>query len=194
MREIYPTKAAPSISVINSKPITQEQYNALLAQIQDYETNVNNIDAAFTQLKNDLQSAWTTQTLTADLVNAITACLDNIEATTVQATTVQASNAVFACHFQGTTAYMQCLTTACKVCTPTVNADNVNTSCVNTSCVVTDNITVNNAVNYNTTNTACATITNADVSCATITDASIHKASVFCLDADTVQVALKQLM
>lgn len=186
-RQLFPINQITPVEVINNRPITQEQYDALLNQIQQYEAQVSCTSAEFEQLKNDLESAWSTQTLTADTVNAITACLNNIEATTVQATTVQASNAVFASHFQGTTAYMQCLTTACNVCTPTVNADNVNATRVNTSCVVTDNITVNNTVNYNNTNTACATITNADISCATITDASIHEAAVFCLDADTVQ-------
>lgn len=189
MRQLFPINDKPChLNGSNDKPITQEQYNVLLAQIQEYEQKVDNTDAAFEQLKEDLESAWTTQTLTADTVNAITACLNNIEATTVQATTIQASNNAFACHFQGTTAYLQCLTAACRVNTNVVDANcGVITTRVDTSCVVADDIRVNNAVNYNTTNTACATITNADVSCATITDASIHEATVFCLDADTVQ-------
>lgn len=190
MRVLFPTsetnnKILPSAA---DKPVTQEQYEQLVEQINCYQDELTTAIGNFDQWKNDIQTAFNTCTLTTDNLNAITATIqDAITATTVQATTVQASNAVFASHFQGTTAYMQCLTTACNVCTPTVNADNVNATCVNTSCIITDDITVNNAVNYNNTNTACATITNADVSCATITDASIHEAAVFCLDADTVQ-------
>ena len=189
MRTLYPTsntgnKILPSAA---DKPVTQEQYEQLVEQINCYQDELTTAIGNFDQWKNDIQTAFNTCTLTADTINAITACLNCINATTVQATKVCASNSVSASHFQGTTAYLQCLTTACRVCTPNVSADNVNATRVNASCVVTDDITVNNAVNYNNTNTACATITNADISCATITDASIHEAAVFCLDADTVQ-------
>lgn len=187
-RQLFPINQITPVEVINNRPITQEQYDALLNQIQQYESQVSCTSAEFEQLKNDLESAWSTQTLTADTVNAITACINCIDATTVQATTIQASNNAFASHFQGTTAYVQCLTAACRVNTNVVDANcGVITTRIDTSCIITDDITVNNAVNYNNTNTACATITNADVSCATITDASIHEAAVFCLDADTVQ-------
>lgn len=191
MRQLYPTKASTSINVINSKPITQEQYNVLLAQIQDYETNVDNIDAAFTQLKNDLQSAWTTQTLTADLVNAITACFNNIVTTTVQADTVQASNTVFAPHFQGNTAYLQCLTAACRVNTNVVDANcGVITTRIDTSCIITDDITVNNAVHYSTSCTDIANITNANISCETVLNSEIQTASIHDLSSDTAQLDL----
>lgn len=191
MRTLFPTsetnnRILPSAA---DKPVTQEQYEQLVEQINCYQDELNTAIGNFDQWKNDIQTAFNTCTLTTDNLNAISATIqDAITATTVQATTIQASNNAFACHFQGTTAYVQCLTAACRVNTNVVDANcGVITTRIDTSCIITDDITVNNAVNYNNTNTACATITNADVSCATITDASIHEANVFCLDADTVQ-------
>ena len=189
MRQIFPTNQINPVEVINNKPITQEQYDALLQQIQEYEAQVTCTNSEFEQLKNDLVSAWTTCTLTADTVNAITACLNCINATTIQANKVCASNSVSASHFQGTTAYVQCLNAACRVNTDVVNATcGVMTTRVDASCVVADDIKVNNAVHYTTSCTDTANITNADITCETVFNSEIQTACIYDLNSDTAQL------
>ena len=190
MRTLYPTgnNNNGSLLPINERPVTQEQYEQLVALVNCYEDELTTVVGNFEQYKNDIATAFTTCTLTADNVNAICALINDITSNgTIRANTIQSDGNSFAQHFQGATAYLQCITAACQVVAKDTCSCNVNATNITATNVTTDNITVNNAVNYNTTNAACATITNADVSCATITDASIHEAAVFCLDADTVQ-------
>ena len=186
MRTLMPTKDSNPAYIPSDKEqyVTKSDYDALVALVNEYEEALETAIDNFDQWKADIQQAFQTGTLTTDQLNAINANISGI----ISTDKVSATTSVMSEHFQGNTAYLQNITAACKVVTPVVCAvDKVETHKVETQCIVTDDITVNNAVNYNTTNTACATITNADVSCATITDASIHEAAVFCLDADTVQ-------
>lgn len=186
MRQLFPTRESDPAYIPSDKEqyVTKSDYDALVALVNEYEQALDAAIDNFDQWKADIQSAFQTGTLTTEQLNAINADISSI----VSTDKVSATTSVTSEHFQGNTAYLQNITAACKVATPVVCAVcKVETPKVETQCVVTDDITVNNAVNYTTTCTTNANIDNANISCATVTDVSIHEASVFCLDADTVQ-------
>ncbi len=183
MRSLLPNKESNPTYIPSDKEqyVTQSEYDALVALVNEYEQSLETAIGNFDQWKADIQQAFATGTLTTEQLNAINADISGI----ISAANITA-NAASVDSIQGNTANIHCVTANC-VTSPIINATNANLTCVTSADIVTDNLTVNNAINYSSVNADNANITNASISCANITDASIHEASVFCIDADTVQ-------
>ena len=188
MRSLLPSNQISAVEYVNNKPITQEQYNALLEQINQYKEEVETTSAEFDNLEEDLRSAWCTGTLTADTVNAITASINCINNSCIITSSLNANQA-FAHSLCTPRVYTDCVTASCRVNTDVVNATcGVMTTRVDASCVVADDIKVNNAVHYTTSCTDTANITNADITCETVFNSEIQTACIYDLNSDTAQL------
>ena len=191
MRTIYPTSNTNNKILTPSaadKPVTQEQYEQLVEQINCYSDELQTTIGNFDQWKSDIQTAFDTCTLTTETLNAITASINCINNSCIITSSLNASQA-FAHSLCTPRVYADCVTASCRVNTDVVNATcGVMTTRVDASCVVADDIKVNNAVHYTTSCTDNANITNADITCETVFNSEIQTACIYDLNSDTAQL------
>ena len=205
MRQLKPINQYTELRSIDDKPITQEQYNELVSLVNQYKDEIDVAIGNFDQWKDDIQQAFTTCTLTASQVNAITADICSIIATEIRADCIcgancvntqrlnatcicggsvrvdnnVTANGVYACTGQFTSAAIDNLTACCLsvACPMTFNTINATTVCS------TNGEFVNGVILNGDFNSFCAdtgAICGLDVNCECVVDSTITNAQVTC--------------
>lgn len=205
MRQLKPINQYTELRSIDDKPITQEQYNELVSLVNQYKDEIDVAIGNFDQWKDDIQQAFTTCTLTASQVNAITADICSIIATEIRADCICGANCVntprlnatcicgdsvrvdnnvtangiYACTGQFTSADIDNITACCLsvACPMTFNTINATTVCS------TNGEFVNGVILNGDFNSFCAdtgAICGLDVNCECVADSTITNAQVTC--------------
>lgn len=205
MRQLKPINQYTELRSIDDKPITQEQYNELVSLVNQYKDEIDVAIGNFDQWKDDIQQAFTTCTLTASQVNAITADICSIIATEIRADCIcgancvntprlnatcicgdsvrvggnVTANGVYACNGQFGSASIDNLTACCLsvTCPMTFNTINATTVCA------TNGEFVNGVILNGDFNSFCSdtgAICGLNVNCECVTDSTITNAQVTC--------------
>lgn len=205
MRQLKPINQYTELRSIDDKPITQEQYNELVSLVNQYKDEIDVAIGNFDQWKDDIQQAFTTCTLTASQVNAITADICSIIATEIRADCIcgascvntprlnatcicgdsvridnnVTANGVYACTGQFASAAIDNLTACCLsvACPMTFDTINATTVCA-TNGEFTNGVILNGDFNSFCADTGA--ICGLDVNCACVTDSTITNAQVTC--------------
>lgn len=187
MRQLLPDNN--NIKCLNgdsTRPVTRKEFDELIAEFSQLHSDVEQYELELNDFKSQLETAFTTGTLSADNINALAAIIGDLQTTNLTSDAATITEADIN-EIRSAVARLTNVI-ASDISTTTITAGTGNITNINASDITTADLTITNNLTLNNTTITDATIAtetvgdsdinNAAISCATISDADINNETV----------------